>query len=56
MRKKPKSIYYLHGINSFEDYVYIKKMNNLIEQIVREIEYKGTAYIRIPASIGLFTE
>jgi len=31
-------------------------MNDLFEQVAREIAYNGAAYIRIPAGIGLFTE
>jgi len=31
-------------------------MNDLVKQIARKVEYKGIAYIRIPAGIGLFTE
>jgi len=34
----------------------LKKMNDLVQQIAREVEYKGAAYIRIPADLGLFTE
>jgi len=36
--------------------VHIRKMNNLVEQIAREIVYNGAACIRISAGIRLFTE
>jgi len=55
-REKNHNLYYLRGINSFEDYVHIRKMNDLVEQVAREVAYNGAAYIRIPAGIGLFTE
>jgi len=51
-----RNLYYLRGINSFEDYVHIRKMNDLIEQVAREVAYNGATYIRIPAGIELFTE
>jgi len=54
--ERNQNLYYLRGINSFEDYVRIRKMNDLVEKVAREITYNGAAYIRIPASIGLFTE
>jgi len=54
--EKNRNLYYLRGINSFEDYVHIRKMNDLVEQVAREVAYNGTAYIRIPANIGLFIE
>jgi len=50
------NVYYSRGINSFEDYVHIKRMDNLIGKVVSEIAFNGAAYIRIPAGIGLFTE
>jgi len=31
-------------------------MNNLVKKVVSEVAFNGTAYIRIPAGIGLFTE
>jgi len=46
----------LRGINSFEDYVHIRKMNDLVEKTAREVAYNGAIYIRISAGIGLFTE
>jgi len=54
--ERNQNLYYLRGINSFEDYVHIEKMNNLIKKVASEIAYNGAAYIRIPAGIGLFTE
>jgi len=51
-----QNLYYLRGIDSFEDFVEIEKMNDLIEKVASEIAYNGAAYIRIPAGIGLFTE
>jgi len=48
--------YHLYGINSFEEYVHIRKMNDLIDKIVNEVAFNGAAYIRIPAGIELFTE
>jgi len=32
---KNRNLYYLHRINSFEDYAYIKKINNLVESLAR---------------------
>jgi len=49
-----QNLYYLRGINSFEDYTHIRKMIGLIEHVAREVVYNGAAYIRIPADIGLF--
>jgi len=49
-----QNLYYLRGINSFEDYVHIRKMNDLVEQVAREVVYTGADYI--PAGIELFTE
>jgi len=54
--EKNQNLYYLHGINSFEDYVHIKKMNNLVEKVAREVAYNEATYIRILADIGLLTE
>jgi len=51
-----QNLYYLRGIDSFEDYVLIERMNNLVKKVASEIAYNGAAYIRIPAGIGLFTE
>jgi len=47
---------YLRGINSSEDYVHVRKMNDLVEKVAREVAYNGVAYIRISVHIGLFTE
>jgi len=54
--ERNQNLHYLRGINSFEDYVHIRKMNDLIEKVASEVAYNGAAYIRIPAGIGLFTE
>jgi len=54
--KRNQNLYYLRGINSFEDYVHIRKMNDLVEKVASEVAYNRAAYIRIPAGIGLFTE
>jgi len=38
---KEIKIYYLRGINSFEDYVHIKKMDNLVKKVASEVAYNG---------------
>jgi len=54
--ERNQNLYYLREINSFEDYVQIKKMNDLVKKVASEIAFNGDAYIRIPAGIGLFTK
>jgi len=54
--ERNQNLYYLRGIDSFEDYMDIERMNNLVQKVASEIAYNGAAYIRIPAGIGLFTE
>jgi len=54
--ERNQNLYYLRGINSSEDFVHIRKMNDLVEKVVNEVVNNGTAYIRIPANIRLFTE
>jgi len=54
--ERNQNLYYLRGINSFEDYVHIRKMDDLVEKVASDVAYNGAAYIRIPAGIGLFTE
>jgi len=52
--ERNQNLYYLCGINSFEDYVHIRKMiwsRKSLSEVAN-----GAAYIRIPAGIGLFTE
>jgi len=45
--ERNQNLYYLRGINSFKDYVHIRKMNDLVEQGL--VAYNGAAYIRISA-------
>jgi len=35
--EKNYNLYYLRGINSLEDYVYIKKMNDLVERLLARL-------------------
>jgi len=55
IEKKPKSI--LFAGSTLSKIMCIRKMNDdLIEKVTSEVTYNGAAYIKIPASIGLFTE
>jgi len=46
-RKETEIYIIMREINSFEDYVHIKKINNMVEQVAREVAYNEAAYIRI---------
>jgi len=38
--ERNQNLYYLRGINFRENYVHIRKMNDLIEKVARKVAYK----------------